>query len=325
VSRPQAFVTQAIPEAGISRLRAAFDVEANPGEEPLDRHELAARAAGADALVALLTDTIDAPLLDRLPRLRIVAVAAVGYDNVDVAAATERGVWVSNTPDVLTETTADLAWALMLGAARRLGEAERYLRAGRFTGWTMMTLLGADVHDKTLGIVGFGRIGRAVARRALGFGMRVLYNASRPASSEAEREANARHADLETLLRESDFVSLHVPLNARTRHLIGVAQLALMKRTAFLVNTARGPVVDEEALAAALRSGTIAGAGLDVFEREPSVHPDLLRCENALLVPHIGSATIETRERMATTAAENCLAVARGARPPNAVNEIRAR
>ncbi len=231
-------------------------------------------------------------------------------------------MWITNTPDVLTETTADLAWALILGAARRIGESERYLRAGKFTGWTMLTLLGADVHHKTLGVVGFGRIGQVVARRARGFAMRVLYTGPARASAETERETGAEYVDKATLLRESDFVTLHAPLTPATRHFIGAPELAAMKRTACLVNTSRGPLIDEAALAQALREGTLAGAGLDVFEAEPQVHPALLACENVLIVPHIGSATVETRERMAPMAAENCVAYASGRRPRTPVNEL---
>ncbi|MFY9779208.1 MAG: D-glycerate dehydrogenase [Candidatus Baltobacteraceae bacterium] len=322
MNKPKVFVCRQIPQAGLVRLAEAYDVEVNREDVPLAAAEIARRAEGALALVTLLADKVDAALLDACPSVRIVANVAVGYDNIVVPAATVRNVWVTNTPDVLSETTADLAWALILGAARRIGESERYLRAGRFTGWTMLTLLGADVHHKTLGIVGFGRIGQAVARRARGFAMRVLYTGRARASEEAERETGAAYVDKATLLRESDFVSLHAPLTPATRHLIGASEMRTMKRTAFLINTSRGPLVDEAALAQALREGTLAGAGLDVFEAEPQVHPALLACENALIVPHIGSATVETRERMATLAAENCLDYANGRRPRSPVNEL---
>jgi glyoxylate reductase len=322
VNKPKAFVTRMIPEAGLVRLAEAYDVEVNRADVPLAAHELAPRAAGALALVTLLTDRVDGALLDACPSVRIVANVAVGYDNVDVPAATARGVWVSNTPDVLTDTTADLTWALILGVARRIGEAERFLRAGRFTGWTMLTLLGSDVHHKTLGIAGFGRIGQAVARRAAGFSMRVLYTSPSRASEAVERESGAAYVDKATLLRESDFVALCAPLTPATRHFIGAPELRAMKRTAHLINTSRGPLVDEAALAQALQDGTLAAAGLDVFEAEPRVHPALLACQNALIVPHIGSATIETRDRMATFAADNCVAFARGLRPVSPVNDV---
>ncbi|TAM61231.1 D-glycerate dehydrogenase [bacterium] len=324
--RPKAFVTRVIPEAGIERLAGVFDVDVNRDDRQLGAAEIAQRAQGCQALVTLLTDRVDGNLLDLCPDVRIVANVAVGYDNVDVAAATARGVWIANTPGVLTETTADLAWALLMATARRLGEAERCVRAGKYHGWGILMLLGGDVHGKTLGLAGFGRIGQAVAKRARGFEMRVLYTDQQRAPEALERETNATFVDKATLLAESDFLSLHVPLLPQTRHWLGESELRAMKPTAYVINTSRGPVIDEAALAAALRSGWIAGAGLDVFEREPEVQPELLACENAVLLPHIGSASIETRDRMATIAADNCIAFVRGERPPTAVNEpVRAR
>jgi glyoxylate reductase len=320
--RPKAFVTRVIPEPGIALLQEHYDVEVNREDVPLDAEALAARCRGVTAVVTLLTDRVDATLLDRCPDVRLVANVAVGYDNIDVAAATERGVWVTNTPDVLTETTADLAWALLLATARRVGEAERFVRAGKYRGWGIMMLLGGDVHGKTLGIAGLGRIGEAVARRARGFSMRVIYTDACRAPKELERELGATFVDKATLLRESDFISLHMPLLPDTHHFIGEPELRQMKCSAYLINTSRGPIVDEAALAEALHASTIAGAGLDVFEDEPNVHPRLLACENAVLLPHIASASIETRTRMATIAAENCVAFLRGERPPTAVNEL---
>jgi glyoxylate reductase len=269
------------------------------------RAALEAAAADADGIVCLLTERIDAGLLERAARLRVVGNVAVGVDNVDVAAATRRGVVVANTPDVLTDATADLAFALLLAAARRVCEGDRMIRAGAWTGWSPTQLLGADVWGRTLGIVGFGRIGKAVARRARGFDMRILHT---------------RETPLDVLLAESDFVSLHCPLTAETRGLIGARELGLMKRTAILVNTARGAVVDEAALAEALARGTIAGAGLDVFVDEPRVHPGLVAAPGAVLAPHIGSATVTARTRMVELAASAVAAVLAGKRPDNVVN-----
>jgi glyoxylate reductase len=275
--------------------------------------------AGTDAMVVLLQTKVTADLLKTLPRLRVVANVAVGYDNVDVPACTARGVAVTNTPDVLTGATADIAWALLLAAARRVTEGDRFVRAGKFKRWEWTLLRGQDVHGKTLGIVGAGRIGQAVARRGLGFSMKILY-ASPERKAEFERETGARRVGLRSLLVGSDFVSIHVPLKAGTRHLIGRKELALMKPTAVLVNTARGPIVDEAALSAALTSGRLFAAGLDVYEREPDVHPGLIGLENVALLPHIGSATDETRRRMYETALRNLADVLGGRRPPHPVN-----
>jgi glyoxylate reductase len=296
-------------------------VDVYEGEWAIPREELLRRVAGRDGLLALLTERIDAELLDAAgPRLRIVANYAVGFDNVDVGECTRRGILVSNTPDVLTETTADLAWALILAAARRVAEGDRFLRSRRRWIWGPLMMLGQDVHGKVLGIVGFGRIGRAVARRAAGFGMRVRYHSRNPAPEEVERELGAERRTLEELLAEADVVSLHCALTPETHHLIGAEQLRRMKPTAILVNTARGPVVDEAALADALARGEILAAGLDVFEREPEVHPRLLELDNVVLVPHLGSATVETRVAMGMVAADNLLAAFEGRRPPTLVN-----
>jgi glyoxylate reductase len=268
----------------------------------------------------LITDTIDALVLGGAPRLKVVANVAVGYNNIDVAAATARGIVVTNTPDVLTETTADFAWTLLMGVARRVVEADQYVRAGKFTRWEWELLWGADVHGKTLGILGFGRIGRAMARRARGFGMRILYNDAVRAEALSERELGATFVDKAALLKESDFVTLHTPLLPETHHLIGAAELKLMKRTAFLINAARGPIVNEADLVQALREGWIAGAGLDVYEEEPKIQPGLLSLPNVVLAPHIASASSETRIKMGTLAVENCLAVLEGKTPPTPVN-----
>ena len=285
------------------------------GEDGLPKRDLVARLSGKDGLVCHITDTIDEEVLSASPQLRVVANVAVGYNNIDVASAKRHNVVVTNTPDVLTETTADFAWTLMMATARRVVEADRFLRAGRWNKWDYNLLLGTDVHGATLGIVGFGRIGRAMARRALGFKMRVLYHDVHHASAADERELNATYADLETLLRESDYITLHTLLNPGSQHLIGVDSLKLMKPTAFLINAARGPIVDEGALVDALKHGRLAGAGLDVFENEPKVHPGLLALENVVLTPHVASASRATRMAMAMLAANNCLAVLDG-KPP---------
>ena len=267
-----------------------------------------------------ITDRMDAALLEKAPHLKVIANVAVGYDNIDVPCATRLGIQVTNTPGVLTDTTADFAFALLLAAARRVAEADQFVRNGQWNEWRLDLLLGRDVHHSTLGIMGLGRIGRAVARRASGFNMKVLYWMPRRAALEVERENAATYVEKDVLLRESDFLSIHVPLNPETRHLIGKRELDQMKPTAILVNTARGPIVDEEALVHALREGRIAGAGLDVFEREPQVHPALLAMPNVVLAPHIASASIATRFRMAEMAAENLLAAVSGKVPPNLVN-----
>jgi glyoxylate reductase len=278
------------------------------GELPPSRAELLARAAQADAMVTLLTEKVDAELLGQAPALKVVANHAVGVDNIDVKACTARGVWVTNTPDAVTESTADFTWALILAVARRLREGERLIREGRFRAWAPTMLLGLELNGATLGIIGLGRIGKAVARRAAAFGMQVLHT------------SRSGGVALDELLERCDVVSVHCPLDARTHHLIDAQRLARMKRGAILINTSRGPVVDEAALVAALEAGHLGGAGLDVFEREPEVLPALLECENALLVPHIGSATSETREAMARTACRGLARILHGERPPNLAN-----
>ncbi|MFP4500085.1 MAG: 2-hydroxyacid dehydrogenase [Candidatus Hydrogenedentota bacterium] len=321
---PAIYVCRALPASAIQMLRDAFGepaVEVFPEDRPMQRSELLAAVSGRDALLPILTERVDAEVMDAAgPQLQIIANYAVGHDNIDVAAATERGIAVTNTPGVLTETTADLAWLLLMAAARRAGEGERYLRAGRWESWGPMLLLGLDIHGTTLGIFGMGRIGQAVARRALAFGMRVVYcdPGGLPAGSPLAGQVHA--VDKAALLAESDFISIHCPLTAETHHAFSTAEFAAMKDTAILVNSARGPVVDEAALAQALQSGVIWGAGLDVYEAEPAVHPKLLACENAVLLPHLGSATYGTRGKMAEIAAANIMARLRGERPPNCVN-----
>ncbi|MGB3632653.1 MAG: D-glycerate dehydrogenase [Rubrobacteraceae bacterium] len=311
-------VTREIPDAGL-RLLEDFDVTVL-SKEPPERDELLEAVHGTDGILSILTETMDAEVMDAAgDGLKIIANMAVGYDNIDVDAATERGITVTNTPGILEETTADTAFMLLLAAARRLGEAERFLRAGKWEAWGPKQFTGPDVSGKTLGIIGFGGIGQAVARRAKGFGMEILYTA-RSRKEEAEEDLGARKVELEELLEESDFVSIHTPLTDETQHLIGEKELSSMKSTAVLVNASRGPVVDEAALAEALENKTIFAAGLDVYEEEPKVHHKLLELENAVLAPHIGSASIETRDKMAYTAAENLRAVLNDEEPPNSVN-----
>jgi glyoxylate reductase len=302
-------------------LAESSDVVSFPAEgaltEPAIRHAI--EAAGCQGVLSQVMDPLRETVLST-PGLRIVSNVAVGFDNIDVPAATRHGVLATHTPGVLTDTTADFSFALMMSAARRVSEGDRFIRGGRFQGWAMDMLLGQDVWGATLGLVGVGRIGGAVARRAKGFAMRILYTDAVPLTPDLEVELGATRVDLPGLLREADFVSLHVPLTAETRHLIGAAELAQMKPTAVLVNTSRGPVVDEAALADALRDRRIFAAGLDVFEREPEVHPGLVGLDNAVLAPHIASGSVRTRSEMSVLAVRNLLAGLRGERPPNLLN-----
>jgi glyoxylate reductase len=315
------YVTRVIPQPGIDLLRQHLTVEVNESDRPLSHDELCTKAAEYDALVTLLTDRIDQAVLEAgKGHLKIVANVAVGYDNIDVAAATELGIMVSNTPGVLTETTADFAWTLLMAIARRVVEGDRLLRAGKFQGWGIMMLLGADIHGKTLGIVGFGRIGQAMAKRATGFNMKILYYDPITQADDVAASLGAQKVDFDTLLRQSDFVTLHTPLTEETRHLMSRPQFDKMKSSAYLINTARGPIVDEEALADALVEGEIRGAALDVFEDEPRANPRLIPLDNVVLTPHIASASVETRTKMATTAAENVIAAVQDKRPRTLVN-----
>jgi glyoxylate reductase len=308
-------ISNVLPLESRRIIPAGIEVDYNDTEQPLSRIELIRRLQGKDGLICHIISTIDDEVLAACPCLKVVSNVAVGYNNVDIAAARRRGVVVTNTPDVLTETTADFAWALLMAAARRVVEADHYARSDQWDSWKWELLWGVDIHGKTLGIVGFGRIGRAVARRAQGFGMRVLYYDTVRADAAAERELNATAVDLETLLRGADFVSLHTLLSPETRHLINERTLRLMKKTAILINAARGPVIDEAALVKALSEEWIRGAGLDVFEAEPTIHPGLRALRNVTLAPHIASASHETRVGMATLAVRNCLAVLEG-KPP---------
>jgi glyoxylate reductase len=310
---PRVLVTRRLPDGGLDPLDG-HEIVQRDGDRPLTHDELVAEVPGVDAVVCLLTDRIDAGVIGAgAGRLKVIGNVAVGFDNVDVAAASAQGVAVCNTPGVLDETTADLAFALILAASRLLQEAEADVRARRWQGWGIGQYLGCDVHGATLGLVGYGRIGRAVARRGAGFDMRVLHHARH------DTGVAGFVADLDALVAEADIVSLHVPLSEETRHLFDARRLAQMKSTAVLVNTSRGPVVDEEALAVALEDGTIFAAGLDVYEREPDVHPRLLAAPRTVLLPHIGSASVATRTRMARVASEGVRAVLAGERPPNLV------
>jgi len=316
---PRVHVTRPIADEALAKLRAEAEVTTGPDDRESPRAELLALVKDCQGLLVVGHPRIDGELMDAAPKLRMIANFGVGVDHIDVAAATQRGIWVSNTAGSLTETTAELGWALLLAATRRVAEGDRLVRAGQWKGFGPFFFLGTELPGKTLGIVGAGRIGQAVAMRAPAFGMSTLYWSRRP-KKEFETATGAKPRGLEALLRESDIVVLTVSLTAETRHLIGERELGWMKRTATLVNIARGPVVDEAALAQALLVGRIASAGLDVYENEPELHPDLLRCPNAVLVPHIGSATIETRKRMSLLAVENCLAGLQGRIPPLLLN-----
>jgi glyoxylate reductase len=319
--RPKIVVTRRIPEPAVELLREAGDVWVSPDDRPLETQELHDAVSGADIAVTLLHDKVDDAFLDAAgDQLRAVCNVAVGFDNIDVPAATRRGVLITNTPRVLTEATADLAMTLILAATRRIGEGERLIRNREPWSWHMFMLLGMGLQEKTLGVVGMGQIGVALARRAKAFGMDIVYSDARPASEEIERELGARRVELDELLRTADVVSIHAPLMDSTRHLINAETLELMKDSAYIVNSARGPIIDEAALVDALKAGKIAGAGLDVFENEPDVHPGLLELDNVVLLPHLGSATIETRTAMGVLAAENAVAVLRGEQPPTPVN-----
>ncbi len=318
--RPKVLVTRKVFDEVLNLLGKHFDVESNQRDVPFSPTQLVKRLQGKAGAISLLTDIIDDRLLAQCPELKIVCNVAVGFNNIDVKACTRRGVMASNTPGVLDDTTADFAWCLLLATARRVVDSDKFFRSGKWNGWGLMQFLGHDVHHKTLGIVGFGRIGKGVARRAKGFDMRVIYTDVQRTDEATEREYSVMYVDKRTLLRESDFVSLHVPLFPETTHYVSHAEFALMKRTAILINASRGPVLDEKALVKALKEGKIAGAGLDVYEKEPKCERGLLAMKNVVLAPHIASASIETRAKMATMAAQNCIAGLSGQRPPNLLN-----
>jgi len=314
------YVTRMLPKSAIDLLQEHCEVEINPEDRVLSRFELMEKVKGRDAVLCLLTDTIDDGVFAAAgPQCKIFANYAVGYNNVDIDAATRHNIMVTNTPDVLTDATADLAWTLLFSVARRVVEADRYLRDGKYQGWGPMLLLGRDITGRTLGVIGTGRIGGAVARKSKGFEMKILYNDVNR-NPKFEEETGAVYVDKETLLKESDFISIHVPLMPSTHHLISTEEFKLMKKTAILINTSRGPVVDEKALLHALKTGEIWGAGLDVFENEPDVEPGLTDCENAVLLPHVASATIDTRTNMGLIAVRNILAAMNGEMPPTLIN-----
>ena len=318
--KPRVLVTKRIYPEAIEYLREHCDVDYVEHDDGLAGTELLERIRGKQAVVSQLIDKFTAPVIESLDGMKIIANVAVGFDNIDVPAATRKGILVTNTPDVLTETTADFAFALLMAAARRVVEGHHYVHSGQWRKWSIDLLVGQDVHHKTLGIFGMGRIGQAVARRGRGFGMKIVYHDAVRATAAIERELDLDFVTKEQLLREADFVSLHVPLLDSTRKLIGETELRLMKKTAVLVNTARGPVVDEAAVAKALSEGWIAAAGLDVFEREPEVNPALLKLTNVVVAPHIASASVDTRREMSMLAARNAVAALEGRRPATLLN-----
>lgn len=320
MTKPKVFVTRALPEAGLQPLYDACDVTVFPEDRQPTREELQVILPDYDGLLCTLMDTVDADLLTPLTRLQAISNYAVGYNNIDIEAATRLGLPVTNTPGVLTNATADMTWALLMAVTRRIAEGDRYVRDGKWTGWSPLMLLGSELGGKTLGIVGCGRIGLAVAKRARAFDMNVIYCNRNRLDDKTEREYSLSYTGLDTLLRTSDIVSLHLPYTSESHHLINREALHKMKPSAYLINTARGPIVDESALADALQSNRIAGAGLDVFEQEPEVHAGLLSLDNAVLAPHLGSATLETRTAMARMAAENLVRVLQGEPPHSLVN-----
>jgi len=313
------FVTRKIPEKGLELLKKYHEIEVNPHDRVLTKEEIIKGLKGKDGLLCLLTDKIDSEIIRSEPNLKMIANYAVGYNNIDVKTATELKIPVSNTPDVLTDTTAEMAWALLFSVSRRIVEGDKFTRNGNFKGWGPMLMLGQDVTKKTLGVIGTGRIGTAFALKSKGFDMKVLYH-DKEKNEKLEKELNAEKESLEKLLKESDFISIHVPLIKKTHHLIGKKELDLMKDTAILISTSRGPVLDEKALANSLRKKQIFGAGLDVYEHEPEIEKELLKLENVVLQPHSASATIDTRSKMAVMAAENMIDGLKGKKPKNCVN-----
>jgi len=319
MDRWRVFVTRKVPELGLKKLGEKCEVKINLLDRALTKKEIIEGLKDKDALYCLLTDTIDEEIIASNPNLRVITNYAVGYENIDVKAATKNGVAITNTPGVLTDTTADLAWSLILSVSTRIIEADRFTRKGEFKGWNPLLFLGGDIYRKTLGIVGAGRIGTAVAKRSRGFEMKILYFDIR-ANKEIEKEVGAHRVSLVQLLKNSDFVSVHIPLSGETRHLIGEKEFELMKPNSYLINTSRGPIVDEKTLVRVLKQRRIAGAGLDVYEKEPKLTLGLTELDNVVLLPHIGSASHETRNQMALLAAENCLAVLEGQIPSHFVN-----
>ena len=315
--KPIVTVTNIFPQVALDKLSSECDLKIN--RTSLTKEELKQKVSGSDAVISYLTDRIDQDIIDRGTKLKIIANYGAGFNNIDVTYASERGIWVTNTPNVLHETTADLTWAMILGAARRIVSADRYTREGKFQGWGAKLFLGGDVHEKTLGIIGLGEIGRSVARRAIGFNMRTLYYQRNRLPKEEEKKFNAEHVTFEQILRESDFLTLHVPLTEETEYMIGNDEIALMKKTAYLIHTARGKVIDDYALVAALREGRLAGAALDVYEAEPELTEGMRELDNLMILPHIGSASFETRDKMALLVADNILDALEGKTPRSLV------
>lgn len=319
--KPKVLLTRLLPQDGIDLLEKHVELEINPEDKIMPKEKIIDKIKDKDGLICLLTDKIDTEIIDAGGKLKIIANYAVGFNNINIEEATKRNILVTNTPGVLTETTADLVFALILSTARRIVEADRFLRGGKFKGWAPMLFLGNDVYSKTLGIIGFGRIGRAVAQRAKGFNMKIIYYEPERLSQDIEKEYCAEYKSLDGLIKESDFITIHTPLVESTHHLISEKEFFLMKKTAYLINVARGPIIDEKALIVALKKRKIAGCALDVFEREPDVEKELITIPNTILVPHIGSASIETRTKMALIVAGNVIAVlVNKTRPPNIVN-----
>ena len=315
--KPIVTVTNIFPQVALDKLSSECDLKTN--RTSLTKEELKQKVSGSDAVISYLTDRIDQDIIDRGTKLKIIANYGAGFNNIDVTYASERGIWVTNTPNVLHETTADLTWAMILGTARQIVSADRYTREGKFQGWGAKLFLGGDVYEKTLGIIGLGEIGRSVARRALGFNMRTLYHQRNRLPKEEEKKLNVEYATFEKILRESDFLTLHVPLTEETEYMIGNDEIALMKKTAYLIHTARGKVIDDYALVAALREGRLAGAALDVYEDEPELTEGMRELDNLMILPHIGSASFETRDKMALLVADNILDALEGKTPRSLV------
>ncbi len=319
VERKKVLVTRDLPGDALSQLKGVSDFLIEPPTQPLSRERLLEVIPKADALICLLSETIDQTVMDRAKNLKVISNYAVGYNNIDLEYATQKGIYVTNTPDVLTEATADLAWALMLAAARRVVEGDKMVRSGNFKGWTPDLLLGSEVYGKTLGVIGLGRIGSAVIKRAKGFGMPVIYW-SREKKTGFKEQLDLEYMSLPELLKKADFISVNVALTPQTRHLIGQKEFSLMKKNAIIVNTARGPIIDEEALAEALKTGLIKAAGLDVYENEPDINPELRELDNVVFTPHVGSGTEETRAKMAQMVVDDVLLVLKGQKPLHAIN-----
>ena len=321
MSKPLIYITSEIPEKGLEILKKEFKIKSNNSGKSLSKNELISEAKKADAILPLLSDEIDSKVMDELENLKVIANYAVGYNNIDVKAATKRNIIVTNTPDVLTETTADLTWGLLLAVARRIVETDKILRNGKFEGWAPKLLLGNEVNHKTLGIIGLGRIGKAVAKRAQGFNMKVLYNKRNRLDEKKEESLNVEYREFEKILKEADYISINTPLNESTYHLFSTKEFYLMKDDSILINTGRGPIINEKELVKALKNKEIGGAGLDVYENEPEVEEGLLKFENVVLTPHIGSATYQARNKMAELAAKGAVAGYKRESVPNIVNE----